>query len=84
MSFSPLTIVEETTTRYHVDWIDFFQWKRFYKTGYLEASISCMGLDHWPVQLEINLKETPPNRPFRFESFWLQDAAFLDLLEKWW
>lgn len=37
---------------------------------YVEASIfPCMGSDHWPIQLEIDLKEASSNLPFHFERF---------------
>lgn len=40
------------------------------KDIFIEASIlPCMGLDHWSVCLEVDLKDRTKNRPFRFEYF---------------
>jgi len=37
---------------------------------FLEASIlPGLGLDHWPIRMELDLKAGPKNRPFRFEAF---------------
>ena len=44
------------------------------KDVYIEAMIlPIVGSDHWPIKLEIDLKQSPKRRPFRFESFWLRD-----------
>lgn len=42
------------------------------------------GSDHWPIALEAAFLETPKNRPFRFEKFWLTHPNFPELLKKWW
>jgi len=48
------------------------------KYVYIEAMIlSVVGSDHWPIKLEIDLKESPKRRPFRFKSFWLRNQQFL-------
>lgn len=43
-----------------------------------------MGLYHWSIRLEINIKKNPLKRPFRFEAFWLRNPQFLSKIEKWW
>ena len=51
---------------------------------YYEAKIlPSTGSDHWPIQLEIDIKYVPENRPFRFELFWLRDPAFLEQVRDW-
>jgi hypothetical protein len=42
------------------------------------------GSDHWPVQLEANFQGTPKNRPFIFESFWLDHPSFKEKIKIWW
>lgn len=55
------------------------------KDVFIEATIlPVTGLDHWPIKLEIDLKQRPKNRPFRFEAFWLRDKNLLEKLEEWW
>lgn len=50
---------------------------------FLDASIlPCMGSNHWPIQLEIDLKTWPKNRPFIFESFWLRDPKLMKKVEE--
>eukprot|EP00253_Pinus_taeda_P015439 PITA_15439 len=44
------------------------------KDVFIEATIlPVAGSDHWPVKLEIDLRQRPPNKPFRFEAFWLRN-----------
>lgn len=46
---------------------------------YFEAAIlPTLGSDHWPIRLEVDVKASPHNRPFRFELFWLRDPGFMD------
>lgn len=40
------------------------------------------GSDHWPIALEAAFLESPKNRPFRFEKFWLTHPNFQDLVKK--
>eukprot|EP00253_Pinus_taeda_P004077 PITA_04077 len=42
------------------------------------------GLDHWPVQLEVQGIGTPKKRPFRFENIWLTHPDFISNIAKWW
>ena len=42
------------------------------------------GSDHWPIALEAAFLETPKNRPFKFEKFWLTHPNFPELVKKWW
>ena len=52
---------------------------------FIEATIlPCMGSDHWPVRLEVDLKVRSKNRPFRFEAFWLRYLDILKKMEEWW
>lgn len=52
---------------------------------YYEAGIlPTLGSDHWPIRLEIDVKESPQNRPFRFELFWLRDLGFMEKFKNWW
>lgn len=56
--------------------------KNFISEGvYYEATIlPCLGLDHWPIKLQVEMKQGNRNRKFRFEAFWLREPA---LVEKW-
>jgi len=55
------------------------------KDVYIGAMIlPVVGSDHWPIKLEIDLKQSPKRRSFRFESFWLRDQKFLPKIEEWW
>ena len=39
---------------------------------YYEAAIlPTMGSDHWLIRIDIDVKDGPKNKPFRFELFWL-------------
>ena len=51
----------------------------YYETTILPST----GSDHWPIQLEIDIRDIPKNRPFRFELFWLRDPAFLEQVRDW-
>lgn len=52
---------------------------------FVEAKIMpAIGLDHWPVRLEIDIKKNLGKKPFRFESFWLRNPKFLLKAEEWW
>eukprot|EP00253_Pinus_taeda_P015705 PITA_15705 len=52
---------------------------------FIEATIlPVAGSNHWPVKLEIDLKQRPPNKPFRFEAFWLRKEGLMEKLEEWW
>lgn len=52
---------------------------------YIEATIlPVVGSDHWPIKLEIDLKQGPKRIPFVFEAFWLRNSQFLPKLEEWW
>eukprot|EP00253_Pinus_taeda_P021470 PITA_21470 len=42
------------------------------------------GLDHWPISLIVEVQDTPRNKPFRFEKFWLDHPNFLEMVKKWW
>lgn len=49
---------------------------------YYEASIlPCMGSVHWPIRLEVDMKQGKTKRPFGFEAFWLRDPTFLGKLK---
>eukprot|EP00253_Pinus_taeda_P035189 PITA_35189 len=55
------------------------------KDVFIEATIlPVAGSDHWPVKLEVDLKQRPPNKPFRFEAFWLRNEGLMEKLEEWW
>lgn len=55
------------------------------KDIFIEAMIlPCMGLDHWLVYLEVDLKDRPKSRPFRFEYFWLRNLDIVKNMEEWW
>lgn len=52
---------------------------------FLEVKIMpAMGLDHWPIRLEIDIKKNFYKKPFRFEAFWLRNPLFLLKIEEWW
>lgn len=52
---------------------------------FYEATIlPCLGLDHWPIKLEIAMNHQNQNRPFRFEAFWLREPTFIDKMKNWW
>ena len=52
---------------------------------YYEAAIvPTIGFDHWSIRLEIDVKVGLPNRPFRFEIFWLRDPGFIEKVKNWW
>lgn len=42
------------------------------------------GSDHWPISLEAAFSETPRNKPFRIEKFWLTHPNFPKLIKEWW
>ena len=50
---------------------------------YEVAILPMLGLDHWLISIEIDIKENLKNRPFRFELFWLRDPKFLDKEKQW-
>lgn len=55
------------------------------KDVFIEATIlPVVGSDHWPIKLEIDLKQRPKNKPFRFEAFWLRHEGLIEKLEGWW
>lgn len=55
------------------------------KDVFIEATIlPVTGSDHWPIKMEIDLKQRPPNKPFRFEAFWLRNEGLVEKLEEWW
>ena len=55
------------------------------KDVFIEATILLVaGSDHWQIKLEIDLKQRPSNKPFRFESFWLRKEGLIEKLEEWW
>jgi len=55
------------------------------KDVFIEATIlPVAGSDHWPIKLEIDLKQRPNNKPFRFEAFWLRNEELIEKLEEWW
>lgn len=55
------------------------------KYVFVEATILPeVGSDHWPIKLEIDLKQRLNNRAFRFEAFWLRNKNLLEKLEEWW
>eukprot|EP00253_Pinus_taeda_P008881 PITA_08881 len=59
--------------------------RRMDKDVFIEATIlPVAGSDHWSVKLEIDLKQRPPNKPFRFEAFWLRNEGLMEKLEEWW
>ncbi|KAF5187677.1 P-loop containing nucleoside triphosphate hydrolases superfamily protein [Thalictrum thalictroides] len=39
--------------------------------------------DHRAIMIEVNKKERRPG-PFRFDTIWLEDPKFRDLLKQWW
>ena len=43
-----------------------------------------VGSDHWPVRLEIDIKNNSGRKPFRFEAFLLRNPLFLQKAEEWW
>eukprot|EP00253_Pinus_taeda_P011292 PITA_11292 len=55
------------------------------KDVFVEAKIMpCLGSDHWPIRLEVDIKRNCGRRPFRFEIFWLRDLGFIKKMEEWW
>ena len=49
------------------------------KDIFYEASIlPNLGSDHWPIKLEVEMKQGNQNRPFRFEAFWLREPALIE------
>eukprot|EP00253_Pinus_taeda_P035515 PITA_35515 len=59
--------------------------RRMDKDVFIEATIlPVAGSDHWPVKLKIDLKQRPPNKPFRFEAFWLRNEGLMEKREEWW
>lgn len=51
----------------------------------MEANILPIGgSDHWPVQLHFTNMNKPQNRPFRFESFWIDHPTFMQNIQSWW
>jgi hypothetical protein len=42
------------------------------------------GSDHWSVLLEANFQVTPKNRPFWFESLWIEHPTFKENINIWW
>jgi hypothetical protein len=51
---------------------------------YAATILPTIGSDHWPITLEIDVRAKRPNRPFRFELFWLRDPTFLEKVKNWW
>ena len=48
---------------------------------FIEAKIMpSLGSDHWPIRLEVDIKNNLGKKPFRFEDFWLRDPEFI---KKW-
>jgi len=48
------------------------------KDIFYEASmLPSIGLDHWPITLEIAMNTQNKKRPFWFEPFWLRDLEFI-------
>jgi len=53
------------------------------KDVFIEATIlPVAGSDHWPIKMEIDLKQRPNNKPFRFEAFWLRNEGLIEKLEE--
>eukprot|EP00253_Pinus_taeda_P031168 PITA_31168 len=51
----------------------------------MEATILPIGgSNHWPIQLHFTNMNKPQNRPFRFESFWIDHPTFMQNIESWW
>lgn len=42
-----------------------------------EKILPSLGSDHWPIQLEVDIKKIKGRKPFKFESFWLRDPQFI-------
>jgi len=54
------------------------------KDVFIEAMILPVAdSDHWTIKLEIDLKQSPKSRPFKFEAFWLRDQKILPKIEEW-
>lgn len=52
---------------------------------FIEAKIMpSLGSDHWPIRLEVDIKNNLGKKPFRFEAFWLRDPEFIKKMEEWW
>lgn len=47
-------------------------------------SLPCLGSYHWPVHLEIDIKESPQKNLFHFENVWLQHPDFVVKSRSWW
>lgn len=43
-----------------------------------------MGLENWPINAELDIREIPKRKPFRFEAFQLKDKNFMKKVEEWW
>jgi len=55
------------------------------KDVFIEATIlPVAGSDHWPIKMEIDIKQRPSNKPFRFEAFWIRNEGLVEKLEEWW
>lgn len=55
------------------------------KDVFIEATIlSVTGSDHSLIKMEIDLKQRPSNKPFRFKAFWLRNEGLVKKLEEWW
>lgn len=51
---------------------------------YKSSILTCMGSIHWPIRLDVDMKQGKTKRPFGFEAFWLRDSTFLGKLKEWW
>lgn len=52
---------------------------------FYEGSIlPTLGSYHWPISMEVDMKEFQKKHPFQFETFWLRDPNFLENAKGWW
>ena len=44
----------------------------------------CIGLDHYPIFLRVDLLTFQKNYPFRFEKMWILHLGLENLIKEWW
>ncbi|XP_042499697.1 uncharacterized protein LOC122077862 [Macadamia integrifolia] len=62
---------------YNEQWIDEFK-------NVSQQVLTCSALDHSPLFIQSFAVPKPPNIPFRFHSFWMDNNGFLPMVENVW
>ncbi|XP_042485018.1 uncharacterized protein LOC122065291 [Macadamia integrifolia] len=62
---------------YNEQWIDEFK-------NVFQGVLTCSASDHSPLLIQSFAVPKPPNIPFRFHSFWMENNGFLPLVENVW